>query len=137
MKNYRFLLLAVLLLPCVAAASASAPVSWNTSTNKYDLSGEEAAFYDSSTCTGKPAMAMVRSQVQSNLANLYPPEGGSWNDRISCIQTAENASVRVCTDSEFRGTCKDISGGKMESLVGTGYDNRISSIRKPAQVSTW
>ena len=110
--------------------------TWDAKQNKYIISGEEAAFYDAYTCTGKPALVMVRNQYQSNLALLYPPEGGTWNDRISCIQTAENASVRVCTNASLGGSCKDISGGQTVSLSGDStYDNKISSIRKPAQVS--
>ena len=120
---------------CLAvAASLLWAISWSDSQNKYILSGEEAAFYDSTTCKGKPAMAMVRSQYQSNLALLNVPEGGNWNDRISCIETGPNASVKVCTDANLKGKCMSISGSKMVSLSGNStYNNKISSIKKPAQ----
>jgi len=76
-------------------------------------------------------MVMVSDQKQSYLPGLYPPEGGTWNDRISCIETGPWANVTVCTDVNFKGQCMKIGGNQVVDLTNNStYNNKISSIWK-------
>lgn len=129
--------IAVAVIGCSLLAASLIAITWNPTTQKYEVSGEEVAYYDSAECKGQPAGAMVSNQSQSNLALLSVPSeygGGTWNDRISCIQTGPNASARFCTDKNFGGKCMDVSGGRLVSLSGNStFNNKISSMRKPAK----
>lgn len=88
-------------------------ISWDATTKKYVVRGEEVARYDSADGKGKPAGVMISSQVQSNLAllNVLPEDGGgTWNDRSSCIKTGPLASVGYARIKAFRDLARTSAG---------------------------
>ncbi len=79
----------------------------------------EVCFYRDFDFAG-PSMCVRMGQSDANL-------GGNWNDRISSIRVGRNATVEVCENFGYAGTCRTFADDI--ARLGTSLNDRISSFR--------
>jgi hypothetical protein len=105
---------------------------YRSTLESHDIATSMVVFYEHPKKAGElNNIGFSVSQVKS-IDDLSKPIAGLrdqyWNDRISAIRVPEGIVVKVCTDANFLGNCKEFTS-HVNNLADHGMDNQISSIK--------